>query len=51
MVGDVSPKHCVGVLADLTLVDGRNSKKTINRCGLSAKGRLPSGQTLNESTE
>jgi hypothetical protein len=43
VIGDVSPKHCVGVLADLT-ADSWKSKNPINRGDVgentSAKGRL-----------
>jgi hypothetical protein len=39
-VGNVSPKHCVGD-SRLDPVDGRKWENPLNRCDLSAKGRLP----------
>jgi hypothetical protein len=40
VVGNVSPKHCVGD-SRLAPVDGRKWENPLNRCDLSAKGCLP----------
>ncbi|MDR0609115.1 MAG: hypothetical protein LBG58_03310 [Planctomycetaceae bacterium] len=43
MVGNLSPKGCVGD-SRLDSECGRKWKNRINRCDLSAKGRLPLNQ-------